>query len=61
MVRLTSFEREMFIELKEIKPKAKWKDVMEWTFGEPNIEEGEELVRLPGLGINLAIKVLSKE
>ena len=56
---LQKIEQAVFDELRQVKGdhSIKWKDVMEWSTGNVKVQKGEELVRLPDLGINVALKV----
>ena len=41
-------------------PKIKNADIMEWSTGEIKPHDGEEIFRLPNLGINISLKIKTK-
>jgi hypothetical protein len=41
--------------------KIKLKDIMEWSTGEINAQEGETLYYLPELKVNCAVKIVKKD
>lgn len=56
---LGRLEQAVFDELRLVAGdrKLRWKDVMEWSSGPIEAQEGEKLYHLPKLGINCAVKV----
>jgi hypothetical protein len=58
---MATLERAILAELRDVtgKRKLRKKDMMEWSSGDIEPQEGETLVYLPGLKINVAYKVVS--
>jgi hypothetical protein len=56
---INELEREILAEAKTVtgNAKLKMKDIMEWSTGNVKAEEGETLYVLPGLSINIAVKI----
>jgi len=54
-----SLERAVLAEAKEVtgNKKLKMKDIMEWSTGEVNAQDGEKLYWLPVLGVSVAVKI----
>lgn len=59
---MQSLEREILTEAKEVtgNKKLRMKDIMEWSTGEIVAQPGEKLYKLPGIGVNIAIKEKSE-
>ena len=54
---MQTLERAILAEAKTVlnNPKLKMKDIMEWSTGPVKAEDGEVIVELPGLGVNVAV------
>lgn len=59
---LRQFEAEILAEARKVtgNSKLRQKDIMEWSTGEVKAHEGETVYRLPGAGVNIAVKVQPK-
>jgi len=55
---MRQLEAAILAELRQVKADKtiKQREIMEWSTGEIKPEVGEELIRLPDLGINVALK-----
>ena len=55
---MQSLERVILAEAKEVTgiKKLRMKDIMKWSTGEVKPEDGEQIFRLPRMGVNIAIK-----
>lgn len=55
---MNSLEKAILEELQEVtkNKKLKLKNIMEWSTGEVKAQEGEKLIQLPALQINVAYK-----
>lgn len=55
---MQSLEKAILAEAKTVvgNKKLKMKDIMEWSTGEVKPEPGEQVFRLPDIGVNIAIK-----
>lgn len=55
---LRSLEAAILVEAKQVvgNSKLRQKDIMEWSTGNIEPQEGEKVYELPGIGVNIAIK-----
>ena len=58
MMSMKSLETAILAEAKTVtgNKKLRMKDIMEWSTGEVKPEPGEQIFRLPNMGVNIAIK-----
>ena len=53
----SAFEREILAEIRKMPGKKKFllRDMLEWSTGEVTPQDGEQVIRLPSLGVTVAI------
>ena len=54
---LASLETAIWHEAQQVlsNPKLKKSEVLAWSSGDPGVEEGEVLIHLPGIGVNICV------